>query len=306
MIRPTKVGALVWCLVACGGESTSDGPAPLKRPGGTGGAAAPAQGGASGRGRGGATSTGGDSGEGGERASGGATSTGASGGRGGKRASGGMAGDGVCAAGEGGALSGVGAAQPVICGAVVHDVDDRYALCTKLDCVSDCTSSAVVQGELDECDVLHCPPEAPIPARECAQECGWTGQVCGPGLRCIDPWGPDWPCTESTHCACYPVPESCPPPGDNDWICAADGRTYPSSCEAGRARTRIVDTDGDCPAPRGDLYLCGGIFCLKNLETCRIEWGPDDHDYNTYSCLPAGGAGGESGAGAGGVGAGGA
>lgn len=304
MLRTIRV-VFVWGLAACGGESKTLGPARFDASGGTAGAVMSGHGGTGGStgGRsndGGAKSTSGGAGEGGERA---LTSTGGGagkrGGRGGTSSTGGMSGEVVCAEGEAGEL-------PLVCGAIIPDVDRHYADCTALDCVSDCASSNVVPGELDGCE-LRCPSEAPIPVRECAQPCGANQFACGPGLYCTGGFYAEHiDCIDGNsfpNCGCSVVPESCPPAEDDRWVCARDGNTYRSACEARRARVALLGRADDeiCPAPRDGLFQCGGLFCLKELESCHIEQGPNDHDFDSYWCSPAGGAGGESGAGAGGA-----
>jgi hypothetical protein len=150
-----------------------------------------------------------------------------------------------------------------------------------------------------------------MPASDCFQRCNADEKYdCGPGLFCTanndtfttytEPCAGD--AEDPYRCACSTVPSSCPTPGPNEWVCARDGQTYASLCEAHRARTDILATyyQEDCTPPADDLYQCGGIFCRRDLETCVITGGEDDHARNHYHCAGAGGAGGDGGAGAGG------
>lgn len=170
--------------------------------------------------------------------------------------------------------------------------------------MSDCADPHLVQGEADGCDV-RCPASAPIPLRECALSCRADGSdsvSCGPGLYCTlynyTYASYTEACADDSSCACASVPDSCPPPGPDDWVCGIDGHAYPSLCEAHRARTDMLawDDQAVCPPPSGDFYQCGGIFCRTD-EPCVKTPGLDDHAPMSYSCSPIGGAGGEGGGG---------
>lgn len=290
--------AVVWAGQACGGKSehASSGTGGSSNVSGSAGTG-PDSGGAGGEpesaGAAGLGETGHAGKSGGGRSSGGRNQ----GGTGGGVAGGGHGGL-NCDAGESGATSVVGA----VCSA-----GDSPNSCGEPYCVVDCTSQQRVRGKADGCDV-RCPPEAPIPARDCVDVCSSNAPgpvACGPGFYCTtanftftsyagacadgDPWS----------CGCASVPESCPPTGPTDWVCARDGQAYRSLCEAHRARTDlpVYSWEVVCTPPSDDLYQCGGVFCLKDLEVCKIVDGIDDHSWATYSCDPAGGAGGESGAG---------
>jgi hypothetical protein len=221
----------------------------------------------------------------------------------GGRNSGGQSGSGATGneAGEcqGGGQGGEEGERRWVCGKAWDTSHD----CPELGCVSDCTSSTIVQGEPDGCGV-RCPPEAPVPERECERRCDGSQQIhCGAGLYCTfenDTYASyAEPCvgSEDNFCGCREIPTSCPEPGPDEWVCARDGQAYPSLCEAHRARTEILvwSRQEECPAPRDDLYQCGGIFCRRDLDDCDIGGGLDDHDPENYHCLPLGGAGGESG-----------
>lgn len=304
------VVVLVWSGQACGGKSGDDGPGAgnASGSGGSGGrggtvSTGGAGGGGAKAGKGGSAGTHQAAGEGGESGEGGAVAAGRDAGghhAGGESGQGGAGQSGQ----QGGSCDQDTAGENSLSNVVCATGSDPQS-CSELDCVADCTSLTLVRGVADGCGV-RCPPEAPIPARQCDQICRSGGEpnvTCGAGLYCkVD----DFTQTsyvercadgaDALDCGCGVVPDGCTPSADDFWVCARDGHAYASLCEAHRARTDALAEPDEavCPPPSDDLYQCGSIFCHKGLEDCVLG-DVDDHTPVPSQCVPAGGAGGEGG-----------